>query len=227
MRQSRGPEPGRRESGSSVAGGCQQGSALPPAAPPSSHKPACAGDLGTFGPREAPAVCQPVPRWERICNSTLCSFPEPCDLAGLLAVKGSRRLWAPCPHPHCLPAPPKGEISRVGTLLSGAGRGGGQRPAGCVMEDQDCGGASWESAQDRGPRDSPWSWVRARAWPFVHCGPGWERCGAARWSVPRGAHLRSGTFLQMSGDGGCVCGRDFRTHSRIKGFFSLPWMEND
>ena len=26
-------------------------------------------------------VCQPVPRWERICNSTPCSLLGPCDLA--------------------------------------------------------------------------------------------------------------------------------------------------
>lgn len=46
-------------------------------------------DLASFGDSECvPGVCLPVPRWERICNSTLSSFPEPCDLAGLLGWKG-------------------------------------------------------------------------------------------------------------------------------------------
>lgn len=36
---------------------------------------------GVSGSLYIRVVCQPVPRWERICNLTLCSFAEPCDLA--------------------------------------------------------------------------------------------------------------------------------------------------
>ena len=57
------------------------------------------------------------------------------------------------------------------------------------MEEQDRGGSTWEPPQDKSSPDSPWSWVRARAWPAVHCGPRWERWWDRRDLLCPEAHL--------------------------------------
>lgn len=126
------------------------------------------------------------PRWERICNSTLCSFPEPCDLAGLLGGKRSCLLWVQCRWAS-LPAP---EISLRRHRSLGAGWGGHWFPPTPAMEEQDhaC-DPSWEPPQPKSRPDSPWSWVRARAWPHANPPPpAWLRsadgpCGSCRGSV--------------------------------------------
>ena len=147
----------REERVKKVLAAGQQGSCPQPGP---SHQGHCTWHL--WGPAAfrmgGGSSCQPVPRWEKICNSTLCSLSEPCDLAKLL---GKPPAGVQCPGPS-LPAP-EGMKGATGNIFL-PGLGGGCEEVASIPR-----AGSWRSRTT--PVAPPGSPQRTRA-TWIHLGHG-------------------------------------------------------